>query len=1412
MSTRNQPLVRRRPVIRVFVSSTFTDLKHERDALQREVFPKLEGLCASRGFQFQAIDLRWGVSAEASLDHRTMRICLEELRRSQEISPQPNFLILLGNRYGWRPLPEMISVKQYNKLAEAATAIDTESGGKTHDILKQWYLQDENNLPPVYVLQSRIGTPCETDEAAWQGVQDALWAMINRAYDPSSLDVGRFRQPPMDERERFGQPPFPEIVRFQASATEQEIWGGALSVEKPEQHVLACFRQIRNLKSLPADASCVSNFLSVTNGRIDGQLSSWQEQLKNELTNRLETEHCIQLEGAELHETTTDNGESHWDVTLSTEFLHNLQQMCDWGERRLTDIINQQIDDYWRDPESGELPTDQRRAQPSPLRALTIERQEHERFAEERGTEQLFVGRHEELRQIQSYVSGREPFAADKPNAPLIIHGSSGCGKTAMLARVAQEVAKATTAESQPIVRFLGVTPYSSDIRSLLASLCQELRQREPRQDELPAEVRELTRELHAHFNAATAEQPLILFLDALDQLSDADNGRRLNWIPFGPPLAHVKLIVSCLSDRKADDPAGEPFAALKQRGLAEQNFINLDALSEAEAQTLVFERWFPEAQRQLNREQQRTIQDRLKSAAYRQPLYLKILFEEARLWRSYNPAPEIGENVPALLGAFLDRLALPANHGPTVECALGFIASARRGLTETEILEVLYKEREYEDSLLKKLLNAMASKHELPKALARLPIAIWSRLRFDLDFYLTEHAAPGGTVLNIYHRQVTDYLRAKFLASPLQRFQCHERLAEFFQQQDYSPANLRKVDELPWQRLEIVREARDERLATELATACDRLEQLFEDISFLEAKTEAGQVFELADEMAAVFKELTEKDRRNRIFTVLEELGRFRKIAMARMTIQCLAKIAEVDSAGVGKVVMRMVAPSRKRGLAEQANLQSARVALEVSVSTCHLDSMAEDIRRVLLTACASPDSNVRSLAIVAVFRLMHINRARGLEILQELARRSVWIGFIWPRGAEVFAGCAMGLFCERPHDEGLRQDLKQMVNGVVSRIWGLKLAVWLAPKVVANLWEAVPDDYSGLNLDEVKGFKKYASEHRELFTAVNEMIDFTEPANGTSEEFAQALGRLVRQPSVPVINLALGTAMVASISRALAGEESALEAFYDSWTSLPSEHEAWHGFMYWMRVMQIGREFTKQPKLSHIWTLRMEAVIRKCICLHKGGTHKLIHTYVLGGVMPGIVFLAHQQDNGGLRLLEELIEWACSGPEGMLLWPGLPEERQASALLMRMLEVIGVEFGMFDLLSRKTAFHGISCFVGHASKFDEFLWGRLATILARMKIWTPDEVTVFVGSIPNEHRDTLQRHMNRILPKEGVGSLLSGHRIEQLYAWMLTESPGKQNGLRWEWREFVRRLFGPTSLEAAMRYGVERLIQLVG
>ena len=96
------------PLIRLFISSTFSDFKFEREVLQRAVFPRLRKLCAARGCRFQPIDLRWGVSDEAGIEKRTLTICLDEIAHCQRLSPDLNLLILLGDRDGSCFLPEQI--------------------------------------------------------------------------------------------------------------------------------------------------------------------------------------------------------------------------------------------------------------------------------------------------------------------------------------------------------------------------------------------------------------------------------------------------------------------------------------------------------------------------------------------------------------------------------------------------------------------------------------------------------------------------------------------------------------------------------------------------------------------------------------------------------------------------------------------------------------------------------------------------------------------------------------------------------------------------------------------------------------------------------------------------------------------------------------------------------------------------------------------------------------------------------------------------------------------------------------------------------------------------------------------------------------------------------------------------------
>jgi hypothetical protein len=827
---------RLRPIIRVFVSSTFSDLKLERDALQRCVFPKLEQLCLKKGFQFQAIDLRWGVSTEAALDHRTVQICFEELRRSQEVSPEPNFLILLGNRYGWRPLPEEITADEFRSLEEAARQIGATGQQQLPvEVLRQWYRLDANSLTPVYNLQPRRklkdGDPSGKDYTtaeAWREVEHVLWQLINRAFPASGL------------RDRFTSPPaitgaIPRIVRFQASATEQEIWCGALSVPHASQHVLAFFREIEQQQNI-RDAGQFRDFFDVASGEIDPIPQAALRDLKGEIKERL-GDNAVELSAVHLIPATDPDGPAR----VSTDHINEL---CREVELRLTAIIDRQIREYWREPQASESTGGEQSGNRRTARELEIERDEHLRFGNERGPKETFVGRKDQLQRILAYVENDSQL-------PLVIYGDSGCGKTALLARAFQEI----PAEKNPIIHFIGVTPRSSNLGSLLRTLCQELRGRHAIAEALSSDVRELVQEFRKNLEEATAQQPVILLLDALDQLSEADNGRQLFWIPFGQLPDHVKIVVSCLSDRDETDPVGQPYIALQRRRLPAENMLNLDALSLDEAKTLLFDRWLRAAGRTVNEAQRRLIEERLESvAACRQPLYLKLLFEEAKLWRSYDEPTEPGDSAAELLQQLCQRLGGPENHGESlVRFVLGYVAAARRGLSETEILEVLFADTDYMKELDK---ASEDNKHTLPTKPPRIPIAIWSRLRSDLTPYLTERAALGGNVLTLYHWQVAEWVKARFVDAA--DWKPHGRLAEFFGKQNYfleslddqrarakrlpptpRPANIRKVDELPYHLLEAAKRA-DPESKTPEAKEWGAVADLLTDWQFLEAKAEA--------------------------------------------------------------------------------------------------------------------------------------------------------------------------------------------------------------------------------------------------------------------------------------------------------------------------------------------------------------------------------------------------------------------------------------------------------------------------------------------------------------------------------------------------------------------------------------------
>ena len=57
------------------------------------VYPKLRAYCQGVGYEFQVVDMRWGVRDEATDDHMTSDLCLREIRKCQQVSVGPNFVV-----------------------------------------------------------------------------------------------------------------------------------------------------------------------------------------------------------------------------------------------------------------------------------------------------------------------------------------------------------------------------------------------------------------------------------------------------------------------------------------------------------------------------------------------------------------------------------------------------------------------------------------------------------------------------------------------------------------------------------------------------------------------------------------------------------------------------------------------------------------------------------------------------------------------------------------------------------------------------------------------------------------------------------------------------------------------------------------------------------------------------------------------------------------------------------------------------------------------------------------------------------------------------------------------------------------------------------------------------------------------
>ena len=358
-------------VFRLFISSTFSDFSREREVLQQNVFPELDRYCQSRGYYFQPIDLRWGVSEEAKLDQKTLELCLNEVKSCKHF-PHPNFLIMSGNRYGWIPLPYIIEASEFGLILQ----VIKEEADRL--LLNEWYLLDRNQLPASYVIKER--TSPYDDSSEWAEIEDKLRSILQGCV--IKLDLSEV------QREKYF-----------LSATEQEVNEGIFHYSGYTHNQKKILGE--NPLLLASEKKYVFSFLREIENRDEFTDSIFVDKdqtdvasFKHSIKSTLEKENIIEL-------TTRVTKKGRVDEKYLTHF-----------KSRVADFLKCSIDEQMQELSlASELEAECDRQR------LYLKNKLH-----------LFSGRETDLKFISGYL-------ANDDTRPLIIYGRSGLGKSSLMAK-----------------------------------------------------------------------------------------------------------------------------------------------------------------------------------------------------------------------------------------------------------------------------------------------------------------------------------------------------------------------------------------------------------------------------------------------------------------------------------------------------------------------------------------------------------------------------------------------------------------------------------------------------------------------------------------------------------------------------------------------------------------------------------------------------------------------------------------------------------------------------------------------------------------------------------------------------------------------------------------------------------------
>ncbi|XP_073234620.1 TPR repeat-containing protein DDB_G0287407-like isoform X1 [Porites lutea] len=369
----------------------------------------------------------------------------------------------------------------------------------------------------------------------------------------------------------------------------------------------------------------------------------------------------------------------HYKVDCEPSSVQKSAALGDEREVRLKGISGSDttfyktVFEFFRDRIEHQYPLD-----PTPEDPLEAQKTAHESFLDTRG--QVVLGRDKILAEIRNYIMN------DQSNAPLLLIGNAGSGKSAIMAKSANDALdNAQRGElmgkknCKVFFHFVGATPGSTDLAFFLQRLSREINvSKRDVVSDLDSLV-QLTNSLLSNKNT----KPCVVFVDAINQMDDDKIQYLTRWLPenLSP---NVKVVLSMINDTEC-----HRLLRSYKSGPHEITCGQLDYHS----RKLIVENILRQYNKRLDERQMSMLLEKEGSA---NPLWLTLACEELRVYGVFNKMDEkiasLSDDLISLEEQVLTRFE-EENGGQIVVATVCLLETSRHGLLETELLQMLAEE-----------------------------------------------------------------------------------------------------------------------------------------------------------------------------------------------------------------------------------------------------------------------------------------------------------------------------------------------------------------------------------------------------------------------------------------------------------------------------------------------------------------------------------------------------------------------------------------------------------------------------------------------------------------------------------------------------------------------------------------------